>query len=70
MKEKQFDPARYNEVSPAPGLAAVNTHNHEEEEPRDLPPQQVAHEELLDEREKEEDAYNDELLRKEKEDHS
>ena len=37
MKDKQFDPARYNEQSPAPGLAAVNTHNHEEEEPAGVP---------------------------------
>jgi hypothetical protein len=31
MKDKQFDPARHNEKSPAPGLAAVNTHNPEEQ---------------------------------------
>jgi hypothetical protein len=27
MNEKQFDPARINDESPAPGMAAVNTHN-------------------------------------------
>jgi hypothetical protein len=31
MKDKQFNPARNNEHSPAPGLAAVNTHQPEEE---------------------------------------
>jgi hypothetical protein len=31
MKEKQFDPARQNTISPAPGLASVNTHNPGEE---------------------------------------
>jgi hypothetical protein len=31
MKEKQFDPARTNEVAPAPGIAAVSTHNPQEE---------------------------------------
>lgn len=45
MKEKQFDPARYNEKSPAPGLAAVNTFNEEEQEPASTPPQQVVSEE-------------------------
>ena len=30
MKEKQWDPARHNEQSPEPGMAAVNTHNPEE----------------------------------------
>jgi len=33
MKEKAWDPARHNEQSPAPGMAAVNTHNPEEETP-------------------------------------
>ena len=47
MKEKQFDPARYNEKSPAPGLAAVNTHNSEEVEPDNVPPQQVMNEEEM-----------------------
>lgn len=32
MKEKQYDPARHNEESPAEGMAAVNTHNPEEKE--------------------------------------
>lgn len=32
MKEKQYDPSRYNEESPAEGLASVNTHNPEEKE--------------------------------------
>jgi hypothetical protein len=32
MKEKQFDPARQNTDSPAPGLASVNTHNPDEEQ--------------------------------------
>lgn len=31
MKEKQFDPARHNEQSPANGFAAVDTHNPEDE---------------------------------------
>lgn len=30
MKEKQYDPARQNEKSPAPGMAAVDTHNPDE----------------------------------------
>jgi len=30
MKDKLFDPARHNEKSPAPGMAAVNTHMPEE----------------------------------------
>ena len=30
MKEKQYDPARQNEKAPAPGMAAVDTHNPEE----------------------------------------
>ncbi len=33
LKEKQWDPARHNEQSPAPGMAAVNTHNPDEETP-------------------------------------
>ena len=33
MKEKAWDPARNNEKAPAPGIAAVNTHNPEEETP-------------------------------------
>lgn len=32
MDEKQFDPARINDESPAPGMAAVNTYNPEEGE--------------------------------------
>jgi hypothetical protein len=31
MKDKQFDPAKNNEKAPAPGMAAVNTHNPGEE---------------------------------------
>ena len=31
MKDKQYDPARNNEQSPAKGMASVNTHNPEEE---------------------------------------
>lgn len=31
MKEKQFEPGKNNLSSPAPGLAAVNTHNPDEE---------------------------------------
>ena len=31
MKGKQFEPERGNTSSPAPGLAAVNTHNPDEE---------------------------------------
>ena len=53
MKEKQFDPARYNEKSPAPGLASVNTHNPEEQEPNEVPPQQVVSEEEMRRVEKE-----------------
>lgn len=53
MKEKQFDPARYNEKSPAPGLAAVNTHNFEEDEPNHVPPQQVLSEKEMKRVEKE-----------------
>ena len=53
MKEKQFDPARYNEKSPAPGLAAVNTHNPEEEVPTQVPPQQTVSEEEMKRVEKE-----------------
>ena len=30
MKQKIFEPARHNEESPAPGMAAVNTFNPEE----------------------------------------
>ncbi len=47
MKEKQFDPARHNEQSPAPGMAAVNTHNPDEKEPGNVPPQQVMNEEEM-----------------------
>ena len=32
MKEKQFDPARVNDQAPAPGMAAVDTHNPGESE--------------------------------------
>jgi hypothetical protein len=31
-KDKQYDPARNNEQSPAPGFASVNTHSQESEE--------------------------------------
>jgi hypothetical protein len=31
MKEKLYDPARQNEKAPEKGMAAVNTHNEEEE---------------------------------------
>lgn len=31
MKEKLYDPARFNEKAPAEGMAAVNTHSPEEE---------------------------------------
>ncbi|RYD86594.1 MAG: hypothetical protein EOP50_22175 [Sphingobacteriales bacterium] len=37
MPDKQFDPARHNEQSPAPGFASVNTHNPGEEDKQ--PPQ-------------------------------
>ncbi|MGZ5287428.1 MAG: hypothetical protein ACXWB9_09605 [Flavisolibacter sp.] len=47
MKEKQFDPAGQNENSPAPGMAAVNTHNPDEKEPGNIPPQQVMNEEEM-----------------------
>ena len=30
MKEKQFEPAENNQVSPSPGLASVDTHNPDE----------------------------------------
>ena len=32
MQDKQYDPARHNEKSPAEGMAAVNTHNPDEQE--------------------------------------
>ena len=32
MQDKQYDPARHNEQSPAEGMAAVNTHNPTEQE--------------------------------------
>jgi hypothetical protein len=42
MKDKQYDPARSNERSPAEGFAAVNTHNPgEEENEQIIPPQQI-----------------------------
>ena len=47
MKEKQFDPARYNEKSPAPGLAAVNTHNPEELDPDNGPPKKLMNEQEM-----------------------
>lgn len=31
-KDKLYDPARHNEMSPEPGFASVNTHTPEEEE--------------------------------------
>lgn len=31
MNDKQYDPARHNEEAPQKGMAAVNTHNPEEE---------------------------------------
>lgn len=33
MKEKQYDPARNNEESPAAGMASVNTHSPAENSP-------------------------------------
>ena len=59
MKDKQFDPARYNERSPAPGLSAVNTHNHEEQEPEQVPPQQVMNDEEMKRVEKEQNQTGD-----------
>lgn len=47
MKEKLFDPARQNENSPAPGLAAVNTFNEGEKDPENVPPQQVQNKEEM-----------------------
>jgi len=42
MKDKQYDPARSNERSPAEGFASVNTHNPgEEEKEQQVPPQQT-----------------------------
>lgn len=32
MQEKQYDPGKNNEESPAPGFASTNTHNSEEKE--------------------------------------
>jgi hypothetical protein len=32
MEEKQFDPARVNDQSPAPGMASVDTHNPDEQQ--------------------------------------
>ena len=37
MKEKQFEPEGSRSSSPAPGLAAVNTHN-PDEEPSEMKP--------------------------------
>lgn len=40
-KDKQYDPARNNEQSPAPGFASVNTHNSEEKEmEKEIPAEQ------------------------------
>jgi len=42
MKDKQYDPARSNERSPAEGFASVNTHNPgEEKKETAVPPQQI-----------------------------
>lgn len=40
MQDKQYDPARNNEKSPAEGFASVNTHNPEEAQPRQVPSEQ------------------------------
>lgn len=55
MGDKIFEAARLNEQSPAPGFAAVNTHNPgKEHEPDHVPPQQVPDSEKHeDEKEKE-----------------
>jgi hypothetical protein len=42
---KQYDPARSNENSPAPGFASVNTHSPEGESEKELPPYQRQNEE-------------------------
>ncbi len=42
MKDKQYDPARSNEQSPAEGFASANTHNPgEEKKENTVPPQQI-----------------------------
>jgi hypothetical protein len=38
-KDKQYDPARHNEQSPAPGFASVNTHQEEDME-KEIPADQ------------------------------
>jgi hypothetical protein len=44
MPDKQYDAARNNEQSPAPGFASVNTHNPDEEgEQQPQTSQQVSH---------------------------
>lgn len=40
MEEKQYDPARHNEVAPAKGMASVNTHNPEEKKVQKIPDNQ------------------------------
>ena len=39
-KDKQYDPARNNQQSPAPGFASVNTHSQESETEKELPDHQ------------------------------
>ena len=47
MKEKQYDPSRHNEESPAEGLASVNTHNPEEKEDKTVIGNQTLDEKAL-----------------------
>jgi hypothetical protein len=45
MKEKLYDPARHNEKAPERGMAAVNTHNEEEEQNADTATNKVPNKE-------------------------
>jgi len=44
MKDKLYEPARHNEQSPAPGMAAVNTFTPEEAPLEPIPSNQVREE--------------------------
>lgn len=41
MKDKQYKPSGNNELSPAKGMASVNTHTEEEDYLKPLPTQQT-----------------------------
>jgi hypothetical protein len=46
MKEKAYDPARHNEKAPERGMAAVNTHNEEEEQDADTTANKIPNKEV------------------------